>query len=165
MENFDWTSFTKRIAIKAPLKQLYEAWTTASGIERWFLSSAEYKDASQQGIPRTSLLTPGSTYVWRWYLYDDTETGRITETNGTDFLQFTFAGECFVDINLRQQDEYVVVELKQHNIPTDEKSKQDIRLGCATGWAFYLVNLKSVYEGGLDLRNKDERFRPPMVNN
>jgi len=27
-------------------------------------------------------------------------------------------------------------------------------LGCASGWAFYLVNLKSIYEGGLDLRNK-----------
>jgi hypothetical protein len=27
-----------------------------------------------------------------------------------------------------------------------------------------LVNLKSVYEGGLDLRNKDNRFKP-MLNN
>jgi len=165
MENFDWTSFTKRIAIKAPLKQLYEAWTTASGIERWFLSAAEYRDSDGQMVPRTSLLTEGCAYTWKWYLYDVAENGKITAANGTDFLQFTFAGECLVDIRLTQQDEYVLVELRQHNIPTDERSKQDIRLGCATGWAFYLVNLKSVYEGGLDLRNKDERFRPPMVNN
>jgi uncharacterized protein YndB with AHSA1/START domain len=165
MENFNWTSFTKRIAVKAPLKQLYEAWTTASGIERWFLSSAEYADANGQSVSRTSLLKSGSTYSWKWYLYDDTETGKINEANGSDFLQFTFAGECLVDVKLEQVDEYVLVQLTQHNIPTDEKSKQDIRLGCATGWAFYLVNLKSVYEGGLDLRNKDERFMPPMVNN
>jgi uncharacterized protein YndB with AHSA1/START domain len=165
MENFDWTSFTKRIAVKAPIKQLYEGWTTASGIERWFLSSAEYKDANGQPVMRTSLLPAGSTYTWWWYLYDKAETGKVTEANGSDFIQFTFAGDCIVDVHLKEQDEYVVIELTQRNIPTDEQSKQDIRLGCATGWSFYLVNLKSVYEGGLDLRNKDERFMPPMVNN
>jgi uncharacterized protein YndB with AHSA1/START domain len=165
MENFNWTAFTKRIAIKAPMKQLYEAWATVSGIERWFLSNAEFTGADGHPIPRTSLITAGSHYSWRWFLYDMTESGKITEANGTDFLQFTFAGECLVDVQLKQVDEYVLVELTQHNIPTDDRSKREIRIGCATGWAFYLVNLKSVYEGGLDLRNKDERFMPPMVNN
>jgi hypothetical protein len=69
-----------------------------------------------------------------------------------------------VDIQLKQEDGYVLVELTQKNIPTDENSKRNIRLGCHTGWSFYLVNLKSVYEGGLDLRNKNENTYP-MVNN
>ncbi|RZK15239.1 MAG: SRPBCC domain-containing protein, partial [Pedobacter sp.] len=55
-------------------------------------------------------------------------------------------------------------ELTQKNIPTDENSKRNIRLGCHNGWSFYLINLKSVFEGGLDLRNKDNRFKP-MLNN
>jgi len=46
--------------------------------------------------------------------------------------------------------------LWQENIPTDEKAKVSWHLGCATGWTFYLTNLKSILEGGLDLRNKDE---------
>ena len=28
-------------------------------------------------------------------------------------------------------------------------------MGCLEGWTFYLTNLKSVIEGGLDLRNKN----------
>ena len=48
-----------------------------------------------------------------------------------------------------------LVELTQVEIPLDKESKRNIRLGCAFGWTFYLLNLKSVIEGGLDLRNKD----------
>jgi hypothetical protein len=92
-------------------------------------------------------------------LYDAIERGKIVEVNGTDLIEFTFAGECDVVVKLAQQGEDVIVELTQSNIPTDEASKQNIRLGCASGWAFYMVNLKSVYEGGLDLRNKTEGLR------
>ena len=45
------------------------------------------------------------------------------------------------------------------NIPTDDKSKKDIRLGCYEGWSFYMVNLKSIYEGGLDLRNMNDQLK------
>ncbi len=71
-----------------------------------------------------------------------------------DLLRFSFAEDCEVEIKLTNSDEHTIVELTQKNIPTDDKSKVNIRLGCASGWAFYLVNLKSIYEGGLDLRNK-----------
>jgi len=57
----------------------------------------------------------------------------------------------------------VVVELTQKNIPTDDHSKQNIRLGCDTGWSFFLVNLKSVYESAHDLRNKNEKLKG-MIN-
>lgn len=84
MENFDWTSFTKRIAIRSSLSQIYDAWTKASELEKWFLKTVS--------------------------------------------------------------------------------SKQYVCLGCSNGWTFYLTNLKSVYEGGLDLRNKDEKLSA-MINN
>ncbi len=159
MTNFDWTTFTRRIAIKAKLSDLYNAWTNASAIEKWFLSRAVFWDANNVPIPKDKTIEKGFTYQWNWFLYEPTEQGRITEANGKDFIQFTFAGECLVDIKLSTQNEYVIVELTQKNIPTDDKSKQGIRLGCDSGWSFFLVNLKSVYEGGLDLRNKDTSLR------
>lgn len=164
MKQFDWTSFTQRIAIHTSLEQAYDAWTTKLGIEQWFLSTAVFTDQDRNIIPTEANVSEGAKYDWNWFLYEPTESGKIMTANGADFFQFTFAGECLVDIRLTQVDECVVVELKQHNIPTDESSMRDIRLGCHTGWAFYLVNLKSVLEGGLDLRNKDQRFMPPMVN-
>jgi len=164
MENFDWTKFTLRIAIKANLEIIYNAWTKASEIEKWFLSEAEFSDENQVVLEKDRAVLKGDNYKWIWYLYDDIERGKIIEANNVDLLQFTFAGNCLVEIKLRKEFEYVIVELTQKNIPTDDSSKRNIRLGCHNGWSFYLLNLKSVYEGGLDLRNKDNRFKP-MLNN
>lgn len=159
MNNFDWTSFTRKIAVKASMEDMYSAWTKTSEIEKWFLSRAEFKDDQGAVINADSSVKKGDSYAWNWYLFDVTEYGRITDSNGKDFLQFTFAGNCLVDIHLSVQDDYTIVELTQKNIPLDDDSKKGIRLGCDTGWSFYLVNLKSVYEGGLDLRNKNNALK------
>jgi hypothetical protein len=164
MTGFDWTTFTRKIAIKSKLFDIYDAWTKASEIEKWFLIRAIFKDTNNTPIDKDTPIEKGFTYEWNWYLFDTTEHGKITDTNGKDFLQFTFAGNCLVDIKLSTQDDYVIVELTQKNIPTDDHSKQGIRLGCDSGWSFFLVNLKSVYEGGLDLRNKDTGLKG-MLNN
>ena len=164
MKNFNWTTFTKKIAVKAKLSDIYDAWTKPSEIEKWFLSNANYYDENANLIERESNIKKNQTYEWSWYLYDVVEKGKIIEANGKDFLQFTFAGECLVDVKLLQYNEHVIVELTQKNIPTDDESKQSIRLGCDSGWSFFLMNLKSVYEGGLDLRNKNADLKG-MINN
>lgn len=164
MKDFNWSQFTKRIAIKAPQAELYKAWTCSAAIETWFLSKAVFYDETQQALDPDTTYRSGCTYHWTWFLYNDTEQGTIKEANGTDRLAFSFAGDCLVTVTLEQQEEYVLATLTQSNIPDTDKARQHIRLGCATGWAFYLVNLKSVYEGGLDLRNKDTRLSP-MTNN
>jgi uncharacterized protein YndB with AHSA1/START domain len=164
MTNFDWTTFTKKIAIKAKLSDIYNAWTKASEIEKWFLSMAIFVDADNKPINKDTSIEKGFAYEWNWYLYDTTEHGKINYANGKDYIQFTFAGECLVDIKLSTNDDYVIVELTQKNIPIDDNSKQGIRLGCDSGWSFFLVNLKSIYEGGLDLRNKHKNFKG-MLNN
>lgn len=164
MINFDWTTFTRKIAIKAKVSDIYDAWTKASEIEKWFLSKSTFIDTNEKSIGNDKSIEKGFAYEWNWYLYDHSEHGKIIDANGKDHIQFTFAGECLVDIKLSMQDDYVIVELTQNNIPTDENSKQGIRLGCASGWSFFLVNLKSVYEGGLDLRNMDTNLKG-MLNN
>jgi hypothetical protein len=164
MTNFDWTTFTRKIAIKAKLSDIYNAWTKASEIEKWFLGKAIFNDSNEKPIHSEKTIEKGFTYDWNWYLFDTKEHGKITEANGTDFIQFTFAGNCLVDVKLSLQDDYVIVELTQKNIPTDDNSRQGIRLGCDSGWSFFLVNLKSVYEGGIDLRNKNTRLKG-MLNN
>ena len=37
----------------------------------------------------------------------------------------------------------------------NEKGKVQYHMGCLGGWTFYLANLKSYLEGGVDLRNKN----------
>lgn len=164
MENFDWTSFSKKIAIRAELSDIYNAWTKAEELEKWFLEKVSFFDGNQEPLSKGKNAEKDNMYEWLWYLYDDSMKGKIVSANGKDQLQFTFEGNCLVDINLSEKEDYTIVELRHHNIPTDDYSKQYIRLGCSNGWHFYLTNLKSVYEGGLDLRNKDSNLNP-MINN
>ncbi len=155
MKNFDWTQFKCRIPVEAPIDVLYDAWTIPSEIERWFLSDASFFNSEGNPTNKNDRIQEEDTCKWRWFLWDGIEEGKVTRVNGNDHIQFTFAGECLVDVHLEAYDKGTIVSISQSNIPTDEKSKQNIRLGCFSGWSFYIVNIKSIYEGGLDLRNKN----------
>jgi len=161
MADFNWSRFEVRITVKASQKDLYKAWATKKGMEQWFLRLSEYKK------PGGTLRTPnenveaGDIYRWLWHGYPDNtaETGSILDCNGKDFIKFKFgaAGDCIVNIKTEEGEN--IVELIQENIPTGEDGKENYHLGCKTGWTFYLANLKSVMEGGIDLRNKNEQIK------
>ena len=129
MKDFDWTSFTRKIAINAPIEVLYDAWTKPDEIERWFLSRATFYDASKSQVSDTENVSTNSTYEWSWYLYDVVEKGSISKANGIDEFEFSFAGDCVVNIKLKQENDAVVVVLKQSNIPTDDNSKKKYKIG------------------------------------
>ena len=151
----DWTAFTRRITVNYPTRAIYEAWAIPSQIERWFLRSAEYVAFDGHPRGRDVEVEAGDTYLWRWhgYLDDVSENGRIIEANGIDRFVFSFTGECVVSVDIRRESNETVVELTQSKIPDDKD--HGIYVDCSYGWAFYLANLKSVLEGGIDLRNKN----------
>jgi|GEM_PF-5985793 len=60
MKNFDWTSFTKRIAVKATLIDLYLAWTTKAGLESWFLQEVRINRDDTRLNNHTPALANGS---------------------------------------------------------------------------------------------------------
>lgn len=161
MGQYDWSQFTKRINIRANVHDIYRLWATRQGLEKWFLRTAGSKAPDGTLREPNEFMQKGDWYRWLWFGYGDetVETGQIQEANGSDFLQFSFAGTCAVSVRIKEEGQELVVELKQENIPLDEKSKELYHLGCSTGWTFYLANLKSVLEGGLDLRNKNEKLK------
>lgn len=58
-------------------------------------------------------------------------------------------------VTIKEEGEECRVSLKQYYIPTDEAGKTNFHIGCMEGLVFYLANLKSKQEGGIDLRNKN----------
>jgi len=164
MKNFNWTRFSKRIFINADLATVYNAWTKSEELEKWFLSKASFSTPSGVGIPSTQNISSNCNYDWTWYAQNHSEQGRVLEANGKDLVSFTFAGNCKVRVQISEVNNQTQVVLTQEEIPEDDSSKENIRLGCAFGWSFYLLNLKSVLEGGLDLRNKDTAL-VGVVNN
>jgi uncharacterized protein YndB with AHSA1/START domain len=157
MSTYDWSRFTVRVNVNASIEKLYRAWATRPGMEYWFLRLSEYKKPDGSLRANDELVVKGDTYKWLWHGWPDetAEHGEILDCNSKDFFKFGFgkAGNCTVRI-YREQSE-TIVELVQDNIPTDEQGMHYWHLGCKTGWTFYLANMKSVYEGGIDLRNKN----------
>ena len=54
-----------------------------------FLRVAEFSDKNQVASEKERSVIKGDNYKWIWYLYDDTELGKITEANNIDLLHFT----------------------------------------------------------------------------
>lgn len=161
MNSFNWTTFTVRIPVNATAEKLYGCWATREGMEYWFLRQCEYKDENGTIKEAAQLAQTGDSYTWRWHGWpDDTvEQGTILECNGNNFFKFSFgkAGNCAVTI--KEENGHTIVELVQDEIPDDEQGRHYWHLGCKTGWTFYFANLKSMLEGGLDLRNRDEQLK------
>lgn len=160
MSDYDWSKFQLRITIKAEMAAVYKAWTTQQGLEKWFLRSAIFHNLNEVKRHRTEFVHAGDDYVWMWHGYTDDvkEIGKILTANGTDTIKFSFSGNCLITIQTYLERGEMICQLTQSNIPTDEKSKQELHIGCMMGWNFYLTNLKSVLEGGIDLRNKNDRI-------
>lgn len=138
------------------IRSLYEAWTTAAGLENWFLRKADFYTVPGRLREPVEFILTEDTYEWYWHGFgDDTvEKGQILEANGTDFLKFTFAGNSVVSVNMYSRNGLSIIEIAQENIPEENDPSKSLYVQCQVGWTFYLANLKSVIEGGVDLRNK-----------
>ena len=95
-----------------------------------------------------------SPYAFYGWPDDVEENGAVIETNGKDRFKFSFGKAGNVTVTIKEEAGDNIVELEQDEIPTDDASIVYYHLGCMKGWLFYMVNLKSVLEGGIDLRNR-----------
>jgi len=156
----NWSSFTKKLGVNAPIEKLYWAWSTQEGIESWFLRKAIYTKLNGATRKPEEPIQAGDEYLWHWHGFPDSvnEANKIVSANGKDQLQFYFTGNCLVTVSLESFKGQTIVSITQENIPEDQNPKTNLLVGCGEGWTFYLANLKSILEGGVDLRNKDEEL-------
>jgi hypothetical protein len=155
-ETFDWSRFTVRQLIKSNKEEIEKAFTTPGGLESWFLRLAEFTGPSGKVRKRSETVQPSDGYKWMWHGYPDSviETGTVLVPEKHDIIRFIFGKAGTVAIKIHYDIDYQILELNQSSIPVHEEAKVNWHVGCKTGWTFYLLNLKSVLEGGHDLRNK-----------
>jgi uncharacterized protein YndB with AHSA1/START domain len=151
-----WEKFTITADFETDVISVYEAWTTSAGLESWFLRKAEFYTIAGRRREPTEFISKEDTYEWYWHGFDDSamEKGIILETNAIDFLKFTFSGGSIVSISIASKNGLTILELTQENIPEESDPLKNLYIQCQTGWTFYLANLKSIMQGGIDLRNK-----------
>ena len=159
-QDYNWNSFQLRIPINADKRLIFDRCITQKGLESWFLKKASFKQSDGSNRHADDPVQKGDTYHWTWHGWPDEvfETGSILET-GSFLLKFTFGPAGNVTIRVKEEEGVHILELVQDEIPTDDHSKAYYHLGCSKGWTFYMVNLKSILEGGPDLRNKNEALK------
>jgi uncharacterized protein YndB with AHSA1/START domain len=161
MTAYNWKQFTKRITIHADAKLIFNAWSTQTGLEKWFLRSAEFKMRDGTLREKDQPVQKGDRYKWLWFGYDDAiaEEKEILFSNDTDELEFSFSGGCLVRVVIKQEAGETICELQQTMPMDDEAEQRYFFIECGKGWTFYMTNLKSILEGGVDLRNKNGKIQ------
>ncbi|HYJ38832.1 MAG TPA: SRPBCC domain-containing protein [Chitinophagaceae bacterium] len=157
MWNGNLTKFIKRISINATPQEVFQAWCTQEGLETWFLRSSEFIKPDGSTRQRNEPFQKDDVYHWLWHGYGDDvyERREIVDTNGNDSLSFKFTGDCLVTVNIKTERGETICELIQDRIPSSADLSDHLYVLCGEGWTFYLTNLKSILEGGIDLRNKN----------
>ena len=62
MAEFNWTTFTVRIPVKASVEKLYWCWSARAGLEYWFLRMGEFKSATGVLRENSEELQPVDTF-------------------------------------------------------------------------------------------------------
>jgi len=117
----------------------------------------EFKTPDGQTRTGDDLVQPGDEYTC-YNRNSPTQLlvkGKIIKANGRDLFTFSFSKDCPVSISIFTEHGETIVELFESNLPTDEETRRRHYVNDSKGWIFFLTNLKSILEGGLDLRNKN----------
>ena len=156
-----WSKFRRRITINADSQKIYDAFGTQAGLESWFLRKAQFMTFDGRVRRKEEYIQKDDTYFWLWHGFDDEtfEKRRVLEANNRNFLQFIFSGGCRVTVRVKKAAGENILELIQDNIEFDENPYRNLFVACGLGWTFYLTNLKSILEGGIDLRNKNKSIQ------
>lgn len=157
----NWSSFTVNLPLDQSKDRIIDAWLTQKELEKWFLKLAEFKTRNGEIRKKEEVIQPGDQYRWQWFGWPESveEHGEILKPQDDEFLRFIFGKSGTVSVKVVTENNQIILRLIQENIPVDEHSKMNFYVGCKTGWTFYMLNLKSILQGGPDLRNKQSKLQ------
>lgn len=161
-EKMDWTRFVTRIYVRGREADVYDFWTTEAGLTRWFLATVAFRPAGGAARAGDETAPVDDDFTWTWHGSEFALEGRVLNAEPPSRFEFRFGTAGDVTVTLKQDGQWVLVEVAQSNIP-DTPEGRSWYVDCYGGWTFYLANLRSILEGGVDLRELDLK-RQEVVN-
>jgi uncharacterized protein YndB with AHSA1/START domain len=150
----DWSQFVLRIFINKPVSRVFEAWTNDKIVSKWFTIKTVIEPKKNGRI------------YFEWLAGDKME-AKVLSISKNRFFTFPFGnkGEK-VTVRFRKDGKGCVCELHQFDMPTTPISRWNMHRGCLQGWTFFMTNLKSFLEHGIDLRGFDPKksYRQDYIN-
>lgn len=150
-KNFSLDEFHHSIYLLSQLSEVYYYIASGDGLCRWFMGKAEYTDPSGNRINAADTARKDDTFHWLWLNKDLSIKGRVLEAINNELFSFTFGQSFEVEISLKEQNGRVLLTLHQKYSARAEKN-DFAHINCCACWIFFLTNLKSVLEHGIDLR-------------
>jgi uncharacterized protein YndB with AHSA1/START domain len=140
-------STTMRISIASDPTSIFDYLVDASKLETWF---------PDQAVSEAQL---GGRYHFHWNDKPGVWSGRYTYFIRGNSLSYTWQApgdeyETNVQIKLAPQAQGTLLDLTHSGFTTDTAMDKAIK-----AWEFYLENLKSVIEKGVDLREQTRRTK------
>jgi uncharacterized protein YndB with AHSA1/START domain len=133
--------------IQAPPSKVFSALTDPKWLTKWFLQKAKLK------------LIKGYEYEFVW-IGGWKENGAVLDFQKDKKLVLKWPahpnGSSKATFTLQKKGKYTVLKLK-HEFPNSNKYIE-MWAGTKSGWAYYLMNLKSVMENGKDLRHPEDNI-------
>lgn len=165
LDQYKWTDFRQIEYIKAPKGAVFEKWITSKNIVEWFVAEATYKYNGTMFRKPDEKVKPGDKYTWTFFQGIEME-GTILDIIDNEYLSFTFGKkepgseeDVIVEIFFScDPPERTILELHQKNIADSEFGYVNYNLSCMIGWCYFLTNLRSVFESGYDLREKEKEL-------
>ncbi|MEE8576388.1 MAG: SRPBCC domain-containing protein [candidate division Zixibacteria bacterium] len=151
---YDWSQFTVHIYCKRSVEETFRCWATSDGLESFFVQSAELTDSHGNHRDGKAPAQLGDRYRFKW-IHDYDLSGQILLVDLGRKLKFSFS-EMEVTVTISPDGDRSLVRLHQTKIPAETDSEKAANhLNCRSCWVFFLSNLKSVLEYGVDLREHD----------
>ncbi|MDQ3194408.1 MAG: hypothetical protein M3P82_05345 [Bacteroidota bacterium] len=161
-KTFNMEHFVHGIYLNARAGNVFKYIATPSGIIKWFIGKAKYYYKDLNIRLGDEVIQKGDSYLWTWLNKDLELKGIVTETADNKLFQFTFSPLYIVTINLISEGSKTKVILNHEYQESAVKDEFDF-INCCACWVFFLTNLKSVIEHGIDLR-ETESVDDTLVN-
>lgn len=150
MFEFDWKKLIVTMFYPVPVKEVFRAFATCSGMEAFFISEMSVFGPDGPRDPE-SLFESGDRYRWRWLVGKELE-GEIIEVGAPRSLTFTF-GDAMVRIDLESYNKGTLLKLTQFDMPDSEKDRVLLHMNCRGGWIYHLTVLRGYLVHGIDIRD------------
>jgi len=154
-ESYDWTQFRVSMIYRAPLPAVFGAWATPAGLESFFIAEGDHRGPDAKRRAGGEIVTRGDTYHWRW-LHGIDLPGEVLAVEPDRSVAYTFGSDMRIDVSFAERSGAIEVCVHQTGCATEDPDRAWQHLNCRSCWVYFLTNLKSVLEHGIDLRDRDQ---------
>ncbi len=153
-QSFNNSEFYHNILLNKSVAEVFKYAATPGGLEKWFIGKAEFISAGNTPRKSDEAVQQGDRYTIEWLAKDLSVSGEVLECIDNSHFRFTFGPSFIVTISVTEQGSRTLFRLKQEYAAGAAKN-DFAHINCCVCWGFFVTNLKSVAEHGIDLRETE----------